>query len=111
MKKHNTKKYLIILGGGILQLPLIKQAIEMNFIPIVFDYNKNAEAFKIDEVVKIVVSTQDIEKATKISKKLSKKYSIHGVLTSGTEERLQIVLLFSMDIEIYQYDKKQLKIN
>lgn len=79
------KKYLIIIGGGILQIPLIEQSIEMDFIPIVFDMDENAEAFKFDDVVKILVSTQDIEKATDKAKQLAKKYSIHGVLTSGTD--------------------------
>jgi len=79
------KKYLIIIGGGILQVPLIKQAIEMNFIPIVFDYDENAPGFKIDEVIKIPVSTQDVEKATYEALRLSKKYNIAGVLTSGTD--------------------------
>lgn len=79
------KKYLIILGGGILQIPLIKQAIEMNFTPIVFDINRKAEAFKLNDVIKILISTQNIEEATEKAKLLSKKYSIHGVLTSGTD--------------------------
>ncbi len=85
---RDNKKVFIIIGGGILQLPFIDEVYNANLIPIVFDINPNAPAFKKysdDEIMKAVISTRDEEGCLKKSIEIFQKYEIAGVSTVGTD--------------------------
>ncbi|MCX8057854.1 MAG: hypothetical protein N3A58_00370 [Spirochaetes bacterium] len=105
-------KYIIIIGGGILQIPVINQAYEMGFIPIVFDYNEKAPAFSYNFVNKVICSTLDEEKASDLAYDLSKKYSIYGVLTVGTDaSRTVSAIAEKLNLYAISYDKALITTN
>ncbi len=78
------KRNLIIIGGGILQLPIIKTALDMGLHVIVFDMSAEAPGMKSAHEA-VVMSTRDIEGCVRESKKLAASKSIHGVVTAGTD--------------------------
>ncbi len=80
-----SHKYLIIIAGGIFQVPLVEQAISDGYIPIVYDANKNCPGFKNTSVVKRIISIDDIESIVGDARKMSKKHNIVGALTAGTD--------------------------
>ncbi len=78
------KKSIIIIGGGILQVPLIQTAKKMNLFTIVFDMDPNAPgAHLCDEFV--CMSTKDVEGCVREAIKLSSIRKIDGVITAGTD--------------------------
>jgi len=78
------KRNLIIIGGGLLQIPLIETAKSMGLHTIVFDMSKEAAGMKAaDEIV--VMSTKDTEGCVREAKKLKLLKDIHGVITAGTD--------------------------
>lgn len=79
----NTK-YLMIIGGGILQVPLIQTASAMSVKTIVTDYDPNAYGLKIADYPTLM-STRDVDGTVRIAKEISKKIPIHGVMTVGTD--------------------------
>lgn len=106
------EKYIIIIGGGILQLPVINQAYEMGYIPFVFDYNENAPAFSLSFVKKVICSTLDEEKATDIAYELSKSYNICGVLTVGTDaSRTVSAIAEKLNLYAISYKKAEITTN
>lgn len=78
------QKYLMIIGGGILQVPLIQTASLLNIKTIVTDYNPNAYGLKIADYP-IIISTRDVDGTVRIVKELRKKIPIDGVMTVGTD--------------------------
>lgn len=80
------KKKVMILGGSILQLPMILQAKKMGLYTIVLDSNINAIGFKeADESYDI--STNDILKAIDIAKKVKPD----GIVTMATDMPMRTV--------------------
>lgn len=78
------KKRIIIIGAGVLQIPAIKIAQEMEIYTVVFDYNKEAPGMKIADYP-VVVSTRDIEGCVRMAKQIGKEMKIDGVITVGTD--------------------------
>lgn len=77
-------KTIIIIGGGILQVPLIQTAKSMGLFTIVFDMDHLAPGLQIaDHPVKM--STKDIEGCVREAVKLSSLRKIDGVITAGTD--------------------------
>jgi isopentenyl diphosphate isomerase/L-lactate dehydrogenase-like FMN-dependent dehydrogenase/biotin carboxylase len=77
-------KTIIIIGGGILQVPLIQTAKSMGLFTIVFDMDPLAPGLQIaDHPVKM--STKDIEGCVREAVKLSSLRKIDGVITAGTD--------------------------
>jgi len=74
----------MIIGGGILQVPLIQTASLLNIKTIVTDYNPNAYGLKIADYP-IIISTRDVDGTVRIVKELRKKIPIDGVMTVGTD--------------------------
>ncbi|MFW6365035.1 MAG: alpha-hydroxy-acid oxidizing protein [Spirochaetota bacterium] len=83
------KKTIMIIGGGLLQLPVIKTAQKMGLRVIVTDYNPEALGLKIADIP-IVMSTRDIEGSVRIAKKQHEITPISGVLTSGTDASMTV---------------------
>ena len=78
------KKKIIIIGGGVLQVPLIKTALSMSLEPIVFDMSNNAPGMSLT-TQKVIMSTRDIEGCVREARKLSLQQKINGVITAGTD--------------------------
>jgi len=72
---------LLVLGGGSGQISIIKKAKEMGHHVIVSDYYADAPGKKYADYGE-TVSTFDIKSNIEVAK----KYSIDGVLTSGTDQ-------------------------
>lgn len=77
-------KRIIIIGGGLLQVPAIQIAADMGLYTIVVDYNKNAYGMKIADYP-LVVSTRDVDGNVRAARALSKQMKIDGVITVGTD--------------------------
>ncbi|MCS7204235.1 MAG: alpha-hydroxy-acid oxidizing protein [Leptospiraceae bacterium] len=82
--KTYEKKTLIIIGGGILQVPLIETAKEMGLFTIVMDMDPQAPGMLIADHP-VVMSTRDVEGCVREAVKLSKLRKIDGVITAGTD--------------------------
>lgn len=80
-------KKIMILGASILQLPAIKKAKEMGLEVIAVDMNPDAVGFKIDGVIKEVISTID----TPAILEASKKHRINGIMTLASDMPMQSV--------------------
>ncbi len=89
------KRHLIIIGGGLLQVPLIKTAIDMELVPIVFDMSDNALGMQLASIKKVQISTRDIEGCVRESRKLARKLSIHGVITAATDASRTVAAIAS----------------
>lgn len=82
-------KTLMIIGAGILQVPAIEIAKEMNLKTIVTDYNPSAPGLKIADVP-IIMSTKDIEGTVRVAKEYASKDRIDGVITVGTDASMTV---------------------
>lgn len=69
---------LLIIGGGEMQVPIIKKAKELNLFCIVTDFDDNAPGFKFADIG-LNVSTLDFSKTLEIAQ----KYEINGVVTTS----------------------------
>jgi carbamoyl-phosphate synthase large subunit len=74
----NSKKKLMILGAGEIQVPVILKAKNEGYYVIVVDFDKSAPGFKFADI-KLVISTHNekeiLEQAV--------KYNIDGILTTS----------------------------
>lgn len=84
-----SKKRIIIIGGGLLQVPAIQTAQEMGLYTIVVDYNKEAYGMKIADHP-LIVSTRDVEGNVRAARALSKQMKIDGVITVGTDASMTV---------------------
>lgn len=78
------KRNLIIIGGGMLQLPLIRTAQRMGLHAIVFDMDLEAVGMAAADTP-IQMSTRDIDGCVREAKKLRNSMAVHGVITAGTD--------------------------
>jgi len=84
-----VKKTIMIIGGGLLQMPAILTAKKMGLQVIVTDYNSNALGMK-DADIPIVMSTRDIEGSVRVAKAQNELTPISGVLTVGTDASMAV---------------------
>ncbi len=84
-----SKKHVMIIGAGILQVPAIQIAHEMGLATIVTDMNPNAFGLKIAHYP-VVMSTKDIEGTVRAAKALNKTVKIDGVMTIGTDASMTV---------------------
>ena len=86
-----NKKVIVIIGGGILQLPLIKESVKQDYLTVVVDGNDHAEGRKFATHF-IHADIANAELCLKSVKSLlSKKPS--GVLTVGTDFTHTVALI------------------
>ncbi len=83
------KKTIMVIGGGLLQVPVIQCAKNMGYQVIVTDYNANAMGLK-DADIPIVMSTRDIEGSVRVAKQQNEITPISGVLTVGTDASMTV---------------------
>ena len=79
----------MIIGGGYLQVPVIRTARRMGYNVIVTDYNPDAIGLK-DADVPIVMSTRDVEGSVRVAKKQNELTPISAVLTVGTDASMTV---------------------
>ncbi len=83
------KKTIMIIGGGLLQMPVILTAKKMGLQVIVTDYNPNALGMK-DADIPIVMSTRDIDGSVRVARAQNELTPISGVLTVGTDASMAV---------------------
>ena len=81
---------LLVIGGGIMQLPLISTAISLGIKVAVVDMNPDAPGIKIADI-KIPVSTRDIPSIVRYIKE--RKIKIDVVLTVGTDMSYTVAMV------------------
>ncbi|HQE60531.1 MAG TPA: ATP-grasp domain-containing protein, partial [Spirochaetota bacterium] len=83
------KKTIMIIGGGLLQLPAIQTAKKMGLQVIVTDYNPEAVGMKFADIP-LVISTRDFEGTVREARRQNKLTPINGVLTVGTDASMTV---------------------
>ncbi len=83
------KKTIMIIGGGLLQTPVITTAKKMGYQVIVTDYNPDAIGMK-DADIPIVMSTRDVQGSVRVAKRQNEITPISGVLTVGTDASMTV---------------------
>jgi len=84
-----VKKTIMMIGGGLLQVPAILTAKKMGLQVIVTDYNPDAIGMK-DADIPIVMSTRDIEGSVRVAKTQNEITPINGILTVGTDASMTV---------------------
>jgi len=87
--KNIEGKTLLIIGGGLLQCPIIQVAKSLKLKVIVADMNPQALGFQYADE-KILMSTKDIEGMVREAKHYAEKNPIHGVITAGTDASMTV---------------------
>ena len=77
-------KHLLIIGGGVFQVPAIKTAKSMGLKVVVTDYNREAEGMLLADYP-IEVSTRNINLTVNIAKQFHRSCPLDGVMTVGTD--------------------------
>jgi len=77
-------KYLLIIGGGVFQVPAIKTAKSMGIKVVVTDYNREAEGMLMADYP-IEVSTRNINLTVNAAKQFHASCPLDGVMTVGTD--------------------------
>jgi biotin carboxylase len=82
-------RYLIIVGGGILQIPAVEEAHKMGLKVVILDKSLQAPAMAVADE-KAFISTKDIDAAINYAKEFSKTHNVVGVYTQGTDVELTV---------------------
>lgn len=82
-------KTILIIGGGLLQCPIIETARSMRLKTLVADMNPSSPGFEFAHD-KIIMSTKDIEGMVREAKKYADKDPIHAVITAGTDASMTV---------------------
>ena len=82
-------KTILIIGGGLLQCPIIETARSMKLKTVVADMNLEAPGFEFANS-KITMSTKDIEGMVREAKKFAESEPIHAVITAGTDASMTV---------------------
>jgi isopentenyl diphosphate isomerase/L-lactate dehydrogenase-like FMN-dependent dehydrogenase/biotin carboxylase len=82
-------KTILIIGGGLLQCPIIETARSMKLRTVVADMNLEAPGFELAHS-KITMSTKDIEGMVREAKKFAESEPIHAVITAGTDASMTV---------------------
>lgn len=87
-------KTILIIGGGLLQVPIIQTAKTMRLHTVVADMNPTSIGFQIADEA-ILMSTKDVEGMVRESKKFAQNSPIHGVITAGTDASMTVAAVAS----------------
>ncbi len=88
----SVKRHLMIIGGGLLQVPAIQVAKEMGLATVVTDYNKEAYGLKIADFP-IVMSTKDIDGSVRVARAFNDQVMLDGVFTAGTDASMTVAAI------------------
>jgi isopentenyl diphosphate isomerase/L-lactate dehydrogenase-like FMN-dependent dehydrogenase/biotin carboxylase len=84
INNNGNEKTIMIIGGGIMQVPAIKIAKEMGLKVIVTDNNPKVEGLELADYP-MTVSTRNIDMTVMMAKEFARTHPIHGVFTVGTD--------------------------
>ena len=79
-----NKKYIMVIGGGLQQVELIKTGKRMGLGVIVTDGDSEAMGLGLSEYPR-VMSTKDIEGTVRVAEEMARRVEVVGVLTNGTD--------------------------
>ena len=82
-------KYLLMIGGGMLQVPAVEVAHQMGLKVVVADKALDAPAMQIADV-KAELSTKDIEATIAYAKEFAKTHNLVGVYTQGCDVEVTV---------------------
>jgi isopentenyl diphosphate isomerase/L-lactate dehydrogenase-like FMN-dependent dehydrogenase/biotin carboxylase len=86
-------KTLVVIGGGLLQVPVIRRAKESGIVTVVLDQNREAPGVKIADYF-VMASTLDAEAALyNIEKFNTETRKIDAVLTVGTDASFTVATI------------------
>lgn len=88
-------KILMIIGGGPLQVPLIKQAGAMGLSTVVTDLRPDAPGFALADY-QIEISTRDIDGTVRLAREFHQKNPVSGVMTAGTDASMTVAAVAAM---------------
>lgn len=88
------KKTIMVIGGGLLQVPVIQTAQRMGLKVIVTDYNPGAPGMKYADIP-IIMSTRDIEGSVRVAKSQNENTPVSAVLTVGTDASMTVAAVAS----------------
>lgn len=76
---------VMVIGGGTLQLALVREAQVLGLVPLVTDGNPHAPAFRLPGAQSFVLSTMDVDGHRELMRDLLRQYRILGVCTAGAD--------------------------
>ena len=88
-RRSVMRKTIMIIGGGLLQVPVIQAAKKMGLQVIVTDYNPNTMGMKYADIP-IIMSTRDVDGSVRVAKAQNEHTPISGVLTVGTDASMTV---------------------
>jgi len=98
------KRGVIIIGAGLMQIPLIQAARRMGLRTIVTDYNRRAPGFAMADIA-LEVSTRNIDFSVLIARRIAEQIPVHGVLTVGTDaSRTVSAVAAALELPGIRYD-------
>jgi len=83
-RRHTQTQGILIIGGGILQIPALQKAKELGLITYLTDGSKKCAARNFSDYF-FQIDTKDINKNIELAKKLKRGDKIKGVYTQGTD--------------------------
>lgn len=90
----SSKRTIFIIGGGLLQVPIIQTAKTMGLKVLVADMNPDCLGSKLADAF-LAMSTKDLEGMVREAKKYSAHSPIHGVITAGTDASMTVAAVAS----------------
>ncbi|MEA2063369.1 MAG: ATP-grasp domain-containing protein, partial [Gemmatimonadota bacterium] len=99
-----SKRGILIIGAGIMQIPLIEAARRMGLRTVVIDYNLKAPGMALADIA-LEVSTRNIDFSVLAARKIAGQVPIHGVLTVGTDaSRTVSAVAAALELPGIRYD-------
>jgi len=98
------KRGIMIIGGGMMQVPLIQAARRMGLRTVVTDYNRESPGFGLADIA-LEVSTRNIDFSVLAARRIAGQVPIHGVLTVGTDaSRTVSAVAAALELPGIRYD-------
>ncbi len=95
-------KKIMILGGGILQLPGIEQAKKMGLDVVVADMNPDAIGFSVPDVHREIVSTID----TPAVLEAARRHQIDGIMTLASDMPMRTIATVAKELGLVGIDEQ-----
>ncbi len=86
------RQRIVVVGAGVLTVPLIRRARDMEIATIVMDGDPDAPGMALAETP-VVMSTRDAEGAAGAARVLARQEPIHGVVTAGADVEVTVAAI------------------
>ena len=94
----------MIIGAGLMQVPMIEAARRMGLRTVVTDYNRESPGFTMADIA-LEVSTRNIDFSVLAARRIAAQVPIHGVLTVGTDaSRTVSAVAAALELPGIRYD-------